>query len=324
MITFGKLSIDRKYLPIIITVGLFILSFVFGSLRYENFFSTQVFLNLFIDKAFLMIAAVGMTFVILTGGIDLSVAGLVALTTVVSAWLLETFQLPIPLVFLLVLLMGAVFGLFQGVIIHEFNIQPFIATLAGLFFTRGMCYVISTNAITIENEAYKAIAKLRIPLGGGNFIPISVIMFLFVFVVALYLAHYTQFGRTVYAIGGNEQSATLMGLPVRRTKITVYALSGFCSALAGIALTFYMLSGFGGYADGLELDAIAAVVIGGTLLTGGYGYVFGTMFGVLIQGVIQDYINFDGSLNSWWTKIVVGLLTLFFIVMQRVLVARKK
>ena len=140
-----------------------------------------------------------------------------------------------------------------------------------------------------------------------------------VFVVAIYIAHYTRFGRTVYAMGGNEQSARLMGLPVNRTKVLVYTLNGFCSALAGIALSIYVSSGHGLYATGFELTVIAAVVIGGTMLTGGEGYVFGTLFGVLVLGVIQTLIQFNGKLSSWWTNIVVGILTLVFIGVQSLL-----
>lgn len=137
------------------------------------------------------------------------------------------------------------------------------------------------------------------------------------------LAHFTPFGWAIYAVGGDEQSALLMGLPVNRTKVLVYTFNGFCSAMAGVVYSFYMLSGYGLNANGFELDIIFSVVIGGTLLTGGVGYVFGTVFGVLIQGIIQNIITFDGSLNSWWTRIVVGLLTLFFIVMQRGLLSIK-
>jgi ribose/xylose/arabinose/galactoside ABC-type transport system permease subunit len=140
--------------------------------------------------------------------------------------------------------------------------------------------------------------------------------------VAAWVAHYTQFGRTMYAIGGNEQSAVLMGLPVRSTLIGIYAFSGFCSALAGVVFTFYMLSGYGLHAVGLELDAIAAVVIGGTLLTGGIGYVWGTLVGVMLLGLIQTLIMFDGSLSSWWTRIAIGGLLFFFCLLQRVFQAR--
>jgi simple sugar transport system permease protein len=135
--------------------------------------------------------------------------------------------------------------------------------------------------------------------------------------IGLYLARATSFGRAVYAIGGNEHSALLMGLPVARTVVLVYTLSGFCSALAGVVFTFYMLSGYGLHAMGLELDAIAAVVIGGTLLSGGVGSLVGTLFGVLILGTLQTLISFDGSLSSWWTRIVIGALLFLFCLLQR-------
>ena len=152
----------------------------------------------------------------------------------------------------------------------------------------------------------------------GTSISISVIIAAVVVLLGIYLAHYTKFGRTVYAIGGNEQSALLMGLPVARTKVLIYTLSGFCSALAGVVFTFYMRSGYALHGKGMELDAIAAVVIGGTLLTGGVGYVFGTVFGVLIFGAIQYLIMFQGTLNSWWTRIAIGFLVFIFCLMQRV------
>jgi simple sugar transport system permease protein len=156
-------------------------------------------------------------------------------------------------------------------------------------------------------------------LGEDSFVSISVFIGLAVLVAGIWLAHYTGFGRTVYAIGGNERSAQLMGLPVARTKILVYGLSGFCSALSGVVLTFYMLSGYGLHAQGMELDAIAATVIGGTLLTGGAGYIAGTVVGVLILGLIQSLITFDGTLSSWWTRIAVGVLLCVFCLLQRLL-----
>lgn len=138
----------------------------------------------------------------------------------------------------------------------------------------------------------------------------------------IFIAHCTPFGRAVYAVGGSEHSALLMGLPVRSTLVGVYTLSGFCSALAGVVFTFYMLSGYGLHAVGMELDAIAAVVIGGTLLTGGVGYVAGTLFGVLMLGIIQTLISFDGTLSSWWTRIAVGVLLFVFCLLQRLLTRR--
>ncbi|WP_169081746.1 galactofuranose ABC transporter, permease protein YjfF [Paenibacillus sp. PL91] len=315
--------LKRQHLPVIVTICLLIAMFAAGSFRYTGFFSPQVLLNLLIDNAFLIIVAVGMTFVIVSGGIDLSVGSIIALTTMISASLVQQQGWSPAVVIPAVLLIGSGFGWVMGAIIHYFKIQPFIVTLAGMFLARGLCYVISINTITIDNAFYTSAAQTKVYLPGGYFISISVIIAILVVIAAVYLAHYTRFGRNTYALGGSEQSALLMGLPVTRTKILVYTFSGFCSALAGVVFTFYMLSGYGLHAVGLELDAIAAVVIGGTLLTGGVGYVAGTFFGVLIQGVIQTIISFEGTLSSWWTKIVIGLLLFLFIVLQRLLSGRR-
>jgi len=319
-----KLRINRKFLPLTITMSLFVLVYAFGMIQYRGFSSPQVFLNILIDNAFLFITCIGMTFVILSGGIDLSVGAIIALTTVVSAYMVEKLGISPFIVIPFVLLMGTTMGLFMGTIIHFFKVQPFIVTLAGLFFARGMCFIISTTSITITHPLYRALSLFKIYLPGGYFISLSVVIFLVVLVVAMYLAHLTGFGRAVYAIGGNEQSARLMGLPVGRTKILVYTQNGFLSALAGVVFSLYTLSGYGWYVNGLELDAIAGVVIGGTLLTGGVGYVIGTVFGVLIMGLIQTIVVFQGTLTSWWTRIVVGLLTLFFILIQGALVSGKR
>ncbi|AGP35178.1 galactofuranose ABC transporter, permease protein YjfF [Sorangium cellulosum] len=316
-VTRPSLRLSPRHLPLAVTIGLFVLMFGAGSCLFDGFFSLQVFLNFFIDNAFLAIAAVGMTFVILSGGIDLSVGSVIALTTMVSASLVEKHGVNPATVIPLVLAMGAGIGLVMGVIIHYFEVQPFIVTLAGMFLTRGLCYLISIDSITIHDGFYVAVSSHRIPFLFDTSITWNVIIALALFATAIYLAHYTRFGRTVYAIGGNEQSALLMGLPVGRTKVLIYTFSGFCSALAGVAFTFYMVSGYALHAGGMEMDAIAAVVIGGTLLTGGFGTVVGTLFGVLIYGTIQTLIMFEGTLSSWWTKIVVGLLLLFSCLLQR-------
>jgi simple sugar transport system permease protein len=198
-----------------------------------------------------------------------------------------------------------------------------IVTLAGMFLARGACYLISIDSISIGDETYAALSQARVPLWDGAALSVGAIVALGVLAAGAYLAHATAFGRTVYAIGGNEQSALLMGLPVARTKVLVYALSGLCSALAGVVFTLYMLSGYGLHAMGLELDAIAAVVIGGTLLSGGVGYVAGTLFGVLILGIIQTLISFDGTLSSWWTRIVIGALLFLFCLLQRLFESRR-
>ncbi|WP_218509286.1 galactofuranose ABC transporter, permease protein YjfF [Variovorax sp. dw_308] len=318
----GRGKLNPKYWPLAATISLFVVMASLGSVMYTGFFSAQVFLNLLIDNAFLIVVAVGMTFVILSGGIDLSVGSVIALTTMVSASLVEKHGWSPLAVIPLVLLMGTAFGAFMGLLIQRFRLQPFIVTLAGMFLARGLCYVISIDSVSIQNEWYTQVSQIRIPVWGDASVSISAVIAIFVVLVAIFVAHCTPFGRTVYAIGGSEHSALLMGLPVRSTLIGVYTLSGFCSALAGVIFTFYMLSGYGLHAVGLELDAIAAVVIGGTLLTGGVGYVAGTLFGVLMLGIIQTLISFDGTLSSWWTRIVVGALLFVFCLLQRFFTSR--
>jgi len=317
------LSIPPKYAPILTTLALLVAMFTVGSVRYPGFASGQVFLNLFIDNSFLLVVAVGMTFVILTGGIDLSVGSVVALSTLTLA-LLVKHGWPMLAAIAAVLVIGSVLGWAMGAVIHYFEIQPFIVTLAGMFLARGVCYAITVDAISITKPGYVAVAERSFALPGGYFVTTAVLVALATVAVGMYVLHYTQLGRTVYAVGGNAQSALLMGLPVARTKIAVYTISGFCSALGGVLLSFYMLSGSGSLAVGMELDAIAAVVIGGTILTGGTGYLAGTVLGVLVLGLIQTLINFQGTLSSWWTRIVIGLLLFAFILLQRLVFIRRK
>lgn len=321
-----KIKIDRKFVPLLATIVLFILSYAFGYLEYKGMRNPQAFANLFIDKSYLLIAAIGETFVILSGGIDLSAGAIIALVSTASAYLMEKQGFYPEWVIPWMLLMGTLLGLAMGCLIHYFKVQPFIATLAGMFFARGMCFFISLDAIPISDPFYRAwsMARIPIPFLGKTHISINVVISLVMLLIAMFILHRTRFGRTVYAIGGNEHSARLMGLQVGRTKILIYGLAGFCSALAGVAYSVALLSGHGLYASGLELDVIASVVIGGTLLTGGVGYVFGTLFGVLINGLIQNLIMFNGQLSSWWTRIAIGALTLIFIGVQSAFVTTKR
>jgi simple sugar transport system permease protein len=226
----------------------------------------------------------------------------------------------------LMLIMGTTFGCILGCIVHFFKVQPFIVTLMGLFFARGMAYIISLTSVTIDDSFYKflALTPIPIPFLSRAYVYIPSLVGPLLLLVAIYLGFYTRFGRTIYAIGNNEQSAKLMGLPVGRTKIIVYSFSGFCSALAGIVFSISLLAGYGQFATGMELDAIASVVMGGTLLTGGVGSVIGTLFGVLIEGTIISILQYNGTLSSWWTRIGVGVLTLIFIGIQSLFYVRRK
>jgi galactofuranose transport system permease protein len=311
--------------PLLTTMAIFILAYFIGGRLYPAMQKPQAFFNLFINNGPLLILGIGMTFVILTGGIDLSVGGVLALTTAASAALLQLGASP-ALVIPLMLVMGTALGCTLGCIIHFFKVQPFIVTLMGLFFARGMAYIISLTSLSITDKFYKQLALTQIPI---PFVPkaylyIPSLVGPLLLLVAVYLAFFTRFGRTVYAIGNNEQSARLMGLPVGRTRILVYSLSGFCSALAGIVFSISLLAGYGQFASGIELDAIASVVMGGTLLTGGVGNVIGTLFGVLIEGTIISILQYNGTLSSWWTRIGVGVLTLIFIGIQSLFYVRRK
>ncbi|MBX5160495.1 MULTISPECIES: galactofuranose ABC transporter, permease protein YjfF [unclassified Rhizobium] len=308
---------NSKYLPLLATIVIFVLAYAGCTLQYPNMLSTRVIGNLLTDNAFLGIAAVGMTFVIISGGIDLSIGSVIAFTGVFLAVILQKTSIHPLLAFALVLVITTAFGAVMGAIIHYLEMPAFIVTLAGMFLARGMAFVLSIDSIPIDHEYYSTLTSLyyRLP-GGGRLTLIGGIMLL-VFAVGIFIAQRTRFGTNVYALGGGPQTARLMGVPVGRTTIQIYALSGFLAGLSGIVFSLYTSAGYSLAAVGVELDAIAAVVIGGTLLTGGAGFVAGTLIGILIQGLIQTYITFDGTLSSWWTKILIGLLLFAFILMQK-------
>lgn len=318
-------AIASRYFQFFVTVILFIVLYGIGIAMYNGFSRPQVFWNLLIDNASLIIVTVGVTFTIITGGggIDISVGAVVALVCMCLAYLLQNTELAIPVVICLVLLIGIVIGFVQGYLISVFKMQPFIVTLAGMFFCRGMTAVISRDTINIDNSNYVAIASERINMFGTGFISVGALVALIVLIIAIIVLKYTKFGRTIFAIGGNENSASLMGLPVTKTKILAYVISGFCASLGGVVYSWTMLSGYTLHAMGMEMDAIASSVIGGTLLTGGVAFMPGTIFGVLIQGIILTFITFQGTLSAWWTKIVVGALLCIFIIMQALITEHK-
>jgi len=299
-----------------ITVSLFVSMFLLGIFQYR--FGASTFLNLFNDNAYLIIATAGIFFVLIIGGIDISIGSTVAFTCVFSAWMLQRGYGP-GTVIPLVLVTGIVFGLLQGYLIVRFALQPFIVTLAGQFFMRALCAIISNAAIAIKDPFYIkiALAKFRFRLWGQNAkIYYYAVLAVLVVLLAAFLLKSTKAGRTFYAVGGNEQSAILMGLPVKRIKIIAYGISSFCAALGGVIYSLYTLAGYSLQNVGLELDAISSAVIGGTLLTGGVGSVFGATVGVLIQGLIQTVVTYQ-NLNTWWTKVTVAALLCLFIIFQR-------
>ena len=312
--------IHTRNLPFLTTLTIFVIAYILCVIQYPAMFSTRVVGNLLTDNAFLGIAAVGMTFVILSGGIDLSIGSVIAFASVFVAVLVNNYGVHPLIAFAAVLVISTLFGCLMGGMIRFLAIPPFVVTLAGMFLARGAAYLISTASVPISHPVIDAIQGFyfRFP-GGGRLTALAIVM-LIVFAAGMLVASRTRFGANVYALGGNQQSAELMGVPIGPTTIGIYALSGFLSGLAGIVYTLYTSSGYSLATVGVELDAIAAVVIGGTLLTGGTGLVAGTFVGLMIQGLIQTYIVFEGTLSSWWTKIVIGFLLFIFIVLQRAII----
>ena len=301
--------------PVLATAVVFFLLFTAASLSFPGFCSPYVITDLFSENAFLGIAALGMTLVILSGGIDLSVGSLIGFTTILTARCITEFQLHPLLAWLCALIIGAAFGALMGTLIVRFKMPPFLVTLGGLFLARGLAFAIKKESIQIHHSFYDSLDNFRIPIAQAE-LTFPAILFLLLLLRLIWLLHYTPFGRTIYAIGGNQHSARLMGLPVDRSLIWVYTLNGLFAALAGIAMTLYMDSGNPTNAMALELDVIAVVVIGGTLLSGGVGYAVGTLLGFLIHTTIYQityFANLPASLGS----ITIGLLLLLFILLQR-------
>ncbi len=308
-------------MPTFAALGVLVLLLIAAQLYFGDFVSPGNMSALLLDNAYLMVIAVGMTFVILTAGIDLSVGSVMAFTGILLASLLGR-GMPATVSVPVILVAGAVIGLLIGILVQYFDVQPFIASLAGLFLARGLAFVVSLKSIRVDDPSVLWLQSTRFQVGGWYITPTGIIALLAVGIGAFVL-QYTRFGRTVYAIGGNEPSARLMGLRVARTKVLVYLISGSLAGLAGLILTAYSGAGYPRNGIGTELDAIAAVVIGGTLLSGGRGYVLGSMIGVLVYGTIKTMISFLGAEQAWM-QIIVGGLLLLFILIQRLIVSRSE
>jgi simple sugar transport system permease protein len=310
---------NLRRLPLLVTIAIFVLAYFLCWLQFPRILSSRVVGNLLTDNAYLGIAAVGMTVVILSGGIDLSVGSVIAFAGVFIAVMLRDTGLHPLVVFAILLLTTTAFGAAQGALIHGLAMPAFIVTLAGMFLARGVSYILTLDSIPIDHPFFEVLQRAYwLMPGRGRLTLLGVLMLLSV-LGGMLLAHRTRFGTSVFAIGGGEATARMMGVPIGRTTILIYAFSGFMAGLAGIVFTIYTAAGYPLATVGVELNAIAAVVIGGTLLSGGSGTVLGTLFGVLTMGLIQTYIVFDGTLSSWWTKIAIGLLLFLFIVLQKAL-----
>ena len=325
-------KINGNTLLLLITIALFVVMYIAGCVVYytKGFMHLQTFLNILINNAGLLCVTCGMTCVMLTGGIDISVGSLIAMDCMFIAVGIEKWNMNPILLMVLVLVIGAVFGMVQGFCVGYLKIQPFIVTMAGMFFGRGMTAVICTEQVSVSSsELFVKIAQTKIELPFGAYtnnkgvlqvpyVRIPVVIALVVLIIVFLMLKYTKFGRSLYAVGGSEQSAVMMGLDVAKTKLKAYVLSSVLCSIGGICFCLNTMSGSVQQATGLEMDAISSAVIGGTLLTGGVGNVIGSFFGVLINGTISTLVKTNGKLLSSWSNIAVAALLCFFIILQSV------
>ncbi|MCK2030576.1 ABC transporter permease [Microbacterium sp. 22179] len=319
---------NPSVLPTVASVVIFVAMVIYGEIAYGRIVQFNTLSNLLINNAHLVVLAVALTFVILTGGIDLSVGSIIAFSSVAGVMLSNAGWNPIAVVITMIGA-GAAFGVVSGVLIRYFNVQPFIATLAMMFLGRGLASLLSTTPERLDEDSPIRWLGVQLKVIDGPkvndlVITPAVIIAALVVVVAFFVLHRTRTGRTVYAIGGSENSALLMGLPVRRTKVMVYVISGALSGLAAVLYTARLGTAQNITGIGWELDAIAAAVIGGTVLTGAYGYVLGSVVGALVLGLMTVLITRDGGIPPEMTTIITGGILLVFVLLQRAVVRKKE
>ena len=319
-----------------ITIVIFFLMYI-GAIIFqgEGFLKPQTFLSMLNANGALIITPCGMSLVMITGGIDISVGGVVALVSMCSAVYLDYHNGSILGAVLISLGIGLAFGIVQGYLVAYLDIQPFIVSLAGMFFARGMTTIVNTNPFNVQNKAFVALKDTRVivpGLGSVNklgryvdaYVEIGVVVALLVVILMFIMLRWTKLGRGFYAVGGSQQSALMLGINVRRTKFLSHLI---CSLLAGIGGFVYFLhvgSGSASHAMGMEMNAIASSIIGGTMLTGGVGNIIGTFFGVLSLSTIQNIVSSAGLDQAWWTGITIAAMLCLFLVIQSVVMARKK
>nr|WP_308201373.1 sugar ABC transporter permease [Bifidobacterium sp. ESL0763] len=315
-------------IPTIAAVVIFILMLIMGQVLFGTYIRLGFISSLFIDHAYLIILAVAMTLPVLTGGIDLSVGAIVSITSVVGVKMTIA-GTPSWIAMIAMIVIGMFFGLLAGTLIEEFNMQPFIATLSTMFLARGISSIISTDSLPLpqDNNFDWVADPIKIidnpKIANDLTFNMGVVIAIVVVVFGYILLHKTRTGRTIYAIGGSRPSAELMGLPVKRTNYIIYLTSGTLAAIASIVYTANIGSAKNTTGVGWELDAVASVVIGGTIVTGGFGYVLGSVIGALVRSTI-DPLTSDFGVPAEWTTIVVGLMILVFVVLQRAVTAFNK
>jgi ribose/xylose/arabinose/galactoside ABC-type transport system permease subunit len=319
---------------LLITISLFVLMYVISLFLFtdSNFAKYSVFFNLFNNKAYLLMLALGLTVVMITGSIDISVGGVTGLISMVIAAMLMDGGVSAVWTIPVALGIGLAFGIVQGFLVSYLDIQPFIVTLSGMFFARGMISVINTQSVPITDVMFMnwSSAKLYIPFlfnerkNGTRdiaYLTPAAIVAILVLIVMIVVLKKTKFGRSLYAIGGNTQSALLMGINVRRTKFLAHVLCGLLAGIGGLLYTLFAPSGNPGNGYGYEIDAISSSVIGGVMLTGGIGLPIGTFFGVLINALIERVVPLLGIVEASWPRIITSAFLFAFVVLQSVLVS---
>jgi len=332
----GRERISNTNLLLIITICTFVGMYVLAMLIWGGgFVNPQQFIDIFNNNAFLIVIACGLTVVMISGGIDISVGGITALVTMICVVYLDDHGGSVIGSLGLALGIGIAFGLIQGVLISYLEIQPFIVTLAGMFFAKGMTTVVSAVPRTASQETFVALKQYRIILQGigsygkaGNFIParieLGVIVAIAVVLLIFVLLKWTRFGRNLYAVGGNSQSALMLGINVKRTRFYSYLLCGLLSGIGGYVYLLHTGAGNASNATAAEMQAIASAIIGGTLLTGGVGNVIGTLFGVLSLKTISNIVIASGLREPYWQSITTGLMLTFFILLQSAVLALRE
>ncbi len=332
----NKEPISSTALLLTITISAFITMYVFAMLVWGGgFLNAQQFFNIFNDNAYLIVISCGLTVVMIAAGIDISVGGAIALITMTCVVFLEDYSGGIVGSVIVALSIGLAMGVIQGFLISYLKIQPFIVTLAGLFFTKGMTTIVSSTPRTVTNDTFLRLKDLRIIIPGigtygkaGNFIPTriepGVIIALTVVLVVWAVLKWTRFGRDLYAVGGNSQSALMLGINVKRTRFFSYILSGLLAGIGGYIYLLHTGAGNASNATAAEIQAIASSIIGGTLLTGGVGSVIGTLFGVLSLKTISNIVIASGLREPYWQSITTGLMLCFFILLQSVILTIRK
>ena len=301
----------------------------------SGFLKAQTFFNMLNANAALIILASGLTLVMITGGIDISVGGMAALVSMCSAVYLDKHSGSVIGALLISLGIGLAFGLIQGYLVAYLDIQPFIVTLAGMFFARGMTTIVNTDPFNVQNEAFVKLKETRIiipGLGSYNkrgeyidaYIEIGVIVALIVVAALFVFLKWSKTGRNFYAVGGNKQSALLLGINVKRTTFIAYLLCGILGGIGGFVYFMHVGSGSATHATGAEMNAIASSIIGGTMLTGGVGNIIGTLFGVLTLALIQNIVSSIGLDQAWWTGITNASMLCIFLIVQSIIIARRK